>query len=228
MRVAIVPMRSGSSFKNKNIKLFNGLPLFYHTLKKLNQMIKDNYLDKIIVSSDSEYYLNKVASCFDYGCTRNLYLSIRPKELSTGSSRTEDTIIYELNRHMIYKGVVLIVEVTSPLIPMNALITICKEVEKTEWTNSSFLVCSDIAQRWRMGEGSLWNPLYNKREMRQHDAKIYKEIGAWAIDIENFLKMKERIIKYWKPVEISSYQGISINTEMDFLVAEKLAEINKL
>ena len=54
-------MRSGSrGVKNKNIKLINGRPLMYYTIK---QAIKSKIFDHIVVSTDSKKIL-KIAKSY--------------------------------------------------------------------------------------------------------------------------------------------------------------------
>ena len=56
-------MRSGSrGVKNKNIKLINGRPLMYYTIK---QAIKSRIFDHIVVSTDSKKIL-KLQIFFDF------------------------------------------------------------------------------------------------------------------------------------------------------------------
>ena len=53
---AFIPARSGSKrFKNKNIKLINGEPLIYWSVKKALEISR---FDKVIFSTDSKKYLN--------------------------------------------------------------------------------------------------------------------------------------------------------------------------
>ena len=53
---AFIPARSGSRrLKDKNIKLINGEPLIYWTVKLATKI---NLIDKIIFSTDSKKYLN--------------------------------------------------------------------------------------------------------------------------------------------------------------------------
>ena len=54
--LAILPARGGSRrIKNKNIKIFNGKPMIYWTLKIL---INSNLFDKIIVSTENKKIKN--------------------------------------------------------------------------------------------------------------------------------------------------------------------------
>lgn len=55
--LGIIGLRSGSKgLKNKNIKTFNGKPLFYWIVKKA---LNSKYLNRVIVSTDSNNYRKK-------------------------------------------------------------------------------------------------------------------------------------------------------------------------
>ena len=70
-------MRSGSTgLKGKNIKLINGKPLMYYTIK---QAIKSKIFDNIVVSTDSKKILARAKS---YGAEGWF---IRPKRLATST-----------------------------------------------------------------------------------------------------------------------------------------------
>lgn len=58
--LAIIPARSGSKgIPNKNIKSFNGYPLIYWSIKQAQE---SKYINRIIVSTDSEEYAEVVRS----------------------------------------------------------------------------------------------------------------------------------------------------------------------
>ena len=60
--IAIVPARKGSvRVKNKNLKNFNNKPLIYWTLKNI---INSKFINKSIISSDSNKILNYCKSIF--------------------------------------------------------------------------------------------------------------------------------------------------------------------
>ena len=64
--LGIIGLRSGSKgLKNKNIKNFNGKPLFYWIIKKA---LKSKYLNRLIVSTDSAKYRKKALS---FGAVHN-------------------------------------------------------------------------------------------------------------------------------------------------------------
>ena len=108
--ICIIPVRSGSvRIKNKNILKINKKPLIYYTI---NFAKKLKFVDKILVSSDSNHYLS-IAKKFGI---QNL--SKRPKHLSKDNSKTIDVIKYELNRiydkEKIRYDRVLLLQATTP------------------------------------------------------------------------------------------------------------------
>ena len=59
--IAIIPARSGSKgLKDKNIKLLNGKPLIYYTIKAA---LDSNCFDEVYVSTDSEKYRDIAIEC---------------------------------------------------------------------------------------------------------------------------------------------------------------------
>ena len=71
-------MRGGSQgIKNKNLKLMNGKPLMYYTIK---QAIKSKIFDKIVFSTDSKQIFKYAKT---YGADGWF---LRPKKLSYNSS----------------------------------------------------------------------------------------------------------------------------------------------
>ena len=52
MNIAIIAARSGSKrIKNKNIKLFNGKPIIYYSIKAA---LKSRCFERVVVSTDSK------------------------------------------------------------------------------------------------------------------------------------------------------------------------------
>ena len=62
MVIAIVPMKIHSSrVPNKNIRLFNGKPLFYHIIQSLYEC---KSVEKVVVDTDSGFLAHKVLEHF--------------------------------------------------------------------------------------------------------------------------------------------------------------------
>lgn len=223
----LIPMRSGSKgLKNKNIKSFTGLPLFYWTIKKLYNLMLEGKIDKVIVSSDSDWYLSSVESNF-YFMKDNLILSKRPDYLSTSTTTTEEVCLHELEKHNINEGILSIIEITSPLIPVDALSLMFYAIGDN--IISSFIVYKDIGQFWKCNKtnGYKWEKLYTDRKMRQQETEIlYREVGAWSVKVEEFKQYKNRIIDPCSAIIINKEFGLSINDENDFSYAEMLMKEN--
>lgn len=76
--IALIPARSGSKgIVHKNIKLYNGKPLMYWSIKN---GLDSKYIDNVIVSTDSKLYMDIAKEC---GATVPF---LRPKEISQDDS----------------------------------------------------------------------------------------------------------------------------------------------
>lgn len=86
--LSIIPARSGSkSIKNKNIILYKGKPLIYHTIKAAK---KSKYINRVLVSTDSIKY-QKIA--LKFGAEAPF---LRPKNISLDNSHDKDLVIHAL------------------------------------------------------------------------------------------------------------------------------------
>ena len=86
MAVALLGLRSGSKgIKDKNIKLLFGKPLFYWIL---NTIFGSNLFSAVIVSSDSQYYLDLVRNFFPQASLR-----LRPASLASDLSLEYDFVV---------------------------------------------------------------------------------------------------------------------------------------
>ena len=104
-RLAIIPARSGSrGLKDKNILLINNKPLMSYTIEAAE---KSRMFDKILVSSDSDYY-GEIALQY------NAIFHKRNKQLSGDDTPTYDVIKDILDKENDYDYFVLL-QPTSPL-----------------------------------------------------------------------------------------------------------------
>ncbi len=107
-----MPLRGGSkSIPQKNIKIFNGKPLCYWYLNELN---KSEYIDKIIVATDSLEIIDVVKS-FKF---KKINIFKRSKKNSTDTSSTESVILEFLSSDKFKydnEDIFLLCQSTSPL-----------------------------------------------------------------------------------------------------------------
>ena len=74
--ICMIPARSGSSLKNKNIRIYKNKPLIFHTI---DVALKSRFINKIIISTDSLKYKNIIKK--NYG-TKVEIPFLRPKKIS--------------------------------------------------------------------------------------------------------------------------------------------------
>ena len=107
--LAIIPARSGSkSIKDKNITLYKGKPLIYHSIKTA---LKSKLIDKVIVSTDSKKY-KKIS--LNYGAEVPF---LRPKKFSLDFSLDYDFILHATKYMMKYNyhpDLVVLLRPSSP------------------------------------------------------------------------------------------------------------------
>ena len=88
--LGIIPARKNSKgVINKNIKIINGHPLIYYTIKDAK---KSGLLTDLIISSDSRE-IKRIAKKNEIN-----NFSLRPAKLATDNSTIDKTIRYELLR----------------------------------------------------------------------------------------------------------------------------------
>ena len=108
--LAIIPARSGSKgIKYKNIIDLSGKPLIAYTIE---EALKSKYIDDVVVSTDGEDIANisKI-----YGAKVPF---LRPKELSTDTSKTIDCVIHcieELKKMNLEYDYIVLLQPTQPL-----------------------------------------------------------------------------------------------------------------
>ena len=114
---AIILARSGSKgLKNKNLRDLDGKPLISYTI---NDAKKSKYIDKIIVSTDSEE-IAKVAN--EFGAETPF---LRPKELSSDMTTSEESLKHALTylneKENYFPDIILYLQITEPFRPKNII-----------------------------------------------------------------------------------------------------------
>lgn len=221
--LAIIPARSGSKgLKNKNLKKINNIPLVGYPVIAAK---KSKYIDKIIISSDSQKICN-IAS--KYGADIPF---LRPKELATDTSKRSEVILHCLENIKGYE-IIIYLEPTSPLTNED---DIDYSLEKFIEYNASSLVS--------ISESNTCHPMYslkfndNSKEIkpylsdsfknlvvnRQDLEKVYFFDGSLYIStVKKFLVEKEFYHDDTKGIILSGYKSIEIDDIEDFKIVEFL------
>lgn len=135
MNLAFIPARGGSKgIPNKNIKLLNGMPLIYWSIKSAQESKK---IDKVIVSTDSQE-IEKIAIKF------GVEVLNRPKHVSNDKAKTIDVLKFHENYLSNYENIVIL-QPTSPL-RSESLIDNCIDImENQNYSNlATGYMCKNI------------------------------------------------------------------------------------
>lgn len=219
--IAIVPARSGSkSVHRKNIRLLNGKPLIYYTIKVA---FKSKYLNRVIVSTEDE----EIAEISrKYGAE----VIERPDELAKDESPTIDAIFHALEvlkTENYNPDIIILLQPTSPL----------RNAEDIDNAMELFLNCDceSVVSVCEMEHPPYWSfvieegylkSLFDERylRMRRQDlAKAYIPNGAIFISrVQTLYKYKEFYCNYNIPYIMPIERSVDIDNELDFMLAELL------
>ena len=135
MNLAFIPARGGSKgIPNKNIKLLNGMPLIYWSIKSAKESKK---IDKVIVSTDSQEIEN-IAIKFDVEVLN------RPKYLANDTAKTIDVLKFHKNYLSLYDNIVIL-QPTSPLRPKSLIDNCINIMENQNYSNlATGYMCKNI------------------------------------------------------------------------------------
>ncbi|MEN6552513.1 MAG: hypothetical protein ABFC34_06450 [Methanobacterium sp.] len=211
--LGIIPARGGSKgIKRKNLRILNRKPLIYYQIKNA---LESKHINDIVVTSDSDEIL-------DYASSLHVYLRKRPESLADDIT-TLDPVIYdalkytELNNKKKY-DIVITLQPTSPLM---SPVSLDKAIEKFRDENlDTLLPVVDATHLYWKKENDKLSPDYEARLNRQWLPKKYKEAGAFLITKREFVKEDSRFGENVDIFILEETEGLDIDTEMDFLIAE--------
>ena len=224
--LAIIGIRKNSkSIVDKNIKTFCGKPLVYWIIQSA---LKSDKLDRIVVSTDSEEYRDIV---LDYGVE---VLFLRPKALSQDNSLEKEYLLHGLE--WLYKNegyrpkFVSRLQATSPLqLPEDINRSI--ECLQNDDSATSSMVVSKAQQppiKALKQNGKYLNPYFRELGIeivnRQELSMAYYRSNIITSRVSSFLETGNQIGEKSIKVEIPIERSIDINSELDFYLAEKIAE----
>jgi len=218
--LGVIPARGGSKeVPLKNIKQLCGRPLIAYTIESAQKASSLSYL---VVSTDNKE-ISDVA--LGLGCQ----VIMRPQKFATDSSPTEDALVHaieELKRQNGFEAdVVLTLEPTSPF-RRTETIDACIEMFKDRNVDSVIAVVET-----RSCYGKIVNKKFeflfpNQPRRRQERKPLYKESSTiYGTRKDTLLKTSSVIGGSLCPLIVSQIEAFDINTELDFLIAERLMEL---
>lgn len=213
--IAIIPARGNSkSIKNKNIMRFCDEPLISWTIK---QSLASTYIkNNVYVTSDSKKILQLSES---YGAKS----IVRPSELATDKSTSEDALMHAINQIEKEKKINLVVflQCTSPLREASDIDNAIKYFLKNDYDSLFSATNMKDLCLWRSFNNKLSsiNFNYKSRLMRQDIEPQFSENGSFYIFKPEILKeYKNRFggkiglyeMESWKIYEIDDEDDIDI------------------
>lgn len=223
--LAIIPARSGSKgIPNKNIKLMMGKPLIEFTIGEAK---KSKYLDKIIVSTDSE----EIADI-----SRNLDITvpfIRPKRIAEDNSDAKDVIIHALEYLLAKKEIFDYFIYLQPTSPFRTFKNIDSAIEKIIGDPDASTLVSLVKTKknpfWMKRidkEGYIKNFFdHNNYYRRQDLPEVYSLNGAiYMSEVIHFIENKDFLTAKCIPFIMNEIESLDIDDEDDWNYCEFLME----
>lgn len=220
--IVIIPARSGSKrIKNKNIKLFNDIPIIGRVIRKLKNYKK---IKKIIVTSDSRKIL-KISK--KYGAD---ILIKRPKEISNDQTPFQKPIIHAIKKlqNNFSLNEILVVfpcSIFFKISDLNKALKILK-LNRKKFVISISNFSHPIQRAYRLKKNKKLNYFFKNNELKrtQDLEKTFYDVGQFYLgNYKNWLYKK--IHSNAVGIELPKNNTIDIDYLEDWKHAEKILRL---
>jgi len=221
---ALIPARSGSvGVKDKNIRPLAGKPLMAYAI---GAAVKSRYVDKVIVSTDSEKYA-KIAR--EYGAETPF---LRPKDLAEDvpTELVAQHAINWLEENHDYKAdIVVTIQCTTPLLKTEDIDGCIEKLIKTD--ADAVITVKEVKEypRWMFKIGKrgrlvpLMGEIKGEAGVRQTLEKLFIPNGAvYACKKATITEKKSMFGNDCRAVIMPEERSLDIDTELDFEIIEAL------
>lgn len=211
--VALVPMKGNSErVPNKNLKMFNGKPL-YHSIIKSLQLSK--YITKIVVNTDSQNIKSDIGNNFPF-----IELVERPADIQGDFVSMNEIIAYDLKR--IDGDIFIQTHSTNPLITAETIDQAIEMFISNTGDNDSVFSVTRLQSRFYWKDGL---PINHNPEvlLRTQDLDpLFEENSNFYIFTKKSFSDSgnKRIGKKPLMFEVDKIQAIDIDDLQDFKIAE--------
>ncbi len=220
--VVLVPMKGHSErVPNKNIKDFNGAPLYHSIIKSLLQSVR---VKRIIINTDSQFIADDSKRHFD-----KILINPRPESLCGDFVSMNDIIAYDINNYSC-EDHFMQTHSTNPLLSTD---TIDKSIdlyfEALEKGYDSVFSVTRFQSRlyWANGKAINHNPMELIRT--QDLPPVFEENSNFYIfSRDSFTNTNNKRIGL-NPLmfEVNKLEAIDIDDPDDFILAENIARIKR-
>jgi len=212
--LAVIPARAGSKgIPNKNIRIINGYPLVYYSIKNA---IDSKLITDIIVSTDS----NKVKII-----ASQMGVSVKCRDVSLcGDDVTLDSVIADAIPDSNWDYVITL-QPTSPALKVITLDSAIMYTIKND-LDTVISVINSPHLSWSEKNGNIL-PNYSERLNRQYLPPYYIETGAFVISKASVVTAESRIGKKISVYEIPEDEAKDIDTFDDLCSVEAMLNRKK-
>ena len=219
--IAIIPAKKNSSrLKNKNIKIFNGKPLIFYTIKAA---LKSRKVTRVIVSTDCKN-ISKISK--KYGAE---VLFKRPQRLCKKNTSIKDVCIHLINflerKQKVKIPELLILQPTSPLRKSDDINKAINLYQKSISIDYLTTFCKTKPIEWifykknrLIYEQAIKGMIKNSQELKQS----YILNGSIYIIKRKVFFKKDMKFNNIAGIEIPYERSIDIDNSLDFFLAEKI------
>lgn len=225
--ICFIAARGGSKgVPRKNIKKFVGKPLIAYTIEKC---INSQIFSHVVISTEDDE-IARISK--KYGADVPF---MRPKKLAMDKSGTSEVLLHGIKKleNLGYKfDEIVLRDCTVPFIRNEDITQSVKKLRK-EKPDAVFGVYRqhlnpyfNMMETNSQGYLKLSKKLRNRPITRQGAPTVYQLSGLWALDVKQFLKYQTIMVPKILPYEIPLETGFMIDTELEFKIAEFLAQKN--
>ena len=210
--LVVIPARGGSKgIPRKNLRLLNGKPLIYYSIK--TALASKHNLD-VYVSSEDDEILNISAQ---FGVKTH-----KRKASIADDKTTLDPVIYDcyeyVRKHEDKKySFIITMQPTSPLLKTSSLDEAIENIIKNKNIETIIAAKDDTHLSWRK-EDNQYLPNYKERVNRQYLIPTFTETGAFFITREDIItpisrignKVELHILLHGEEIDIDTYEDWNI------------------
>lgn len=216
--IALLPMKGNSErVPGKNLKDFNGTPLFYHVLKSLSD---SKYIKHIIINTDSKQIADLAKSY-----SSKVIIHTRPQEICGDFVSMNDIINFDINQRT--EHFFLQTHSTNPLLKTQTIDKAIEDFFNNTKTHDSIFSVTKLQTRlyWEDGKPINHNP--NELLRTQDLPPVFEENSNFFIfSKESFKKAgNKRIGLRPKMFEVNKIEALDIDEPEDFMIAEAIHQL---
>ena len=217
----LLPMKGNSErIPNKNLKLFNGKPLFHAII---DELITSKYIKKVIINTDSDLIAESAINTYQD------FVSIhkRPKNIQGDFVSMNKIIEYDLNNSD--SDIYIQTHSTSPLLTIKSLDSAIDKMISNSTDFDSIFSVTKIQTRFYDKNGNPFN--HDPKELlRTQDLEpLFEENSGFYIFTKESFKNADNKRIGLRPLmfEIDKIEAIDIDEPSDFIIAETLHKLLK-